>query len=335
MRGSVVVIHPGALGDVLLAVPAIRRLRIRYPGHELVLIASSGISQLLSKCHEIDQWMSIEDQNCIELFGNLPRLSGRLQAWLERCELAVAWLEDKEDILTRVFEQNGVKKRHIQSPFSRELSEKHQSHRFLESIGEMPTVSEATHVFQVQHEQVEQARTYLETYAIPPDHSIVLIHPGSGSVRKCSRPDVMASLVHRLRDNGRYPLILEGPADHEVVERMLQAVEVKPVVLRGLDLPLLAGILTMVDWYVGHDSGVTHLAAALGVKTVAIFGPTDHRRWAPQGTHVTVVRGLPCTCHTWESVGQCIHQACLDISIETLLQSVGDHLQSFNDYKPL
>lgn len=335
MRDTVVVIHPGSLGDVLLAVPAIRRLRVRHPEHELVLIARPSVSRFLLECHEIDQWMSIEDQGCVGLFGNLPSISERLQSWLKWCKLAVAWLEDREGLLSHVLEQGGVKKTHIQSPFSMELSQRHQSHRFLESIGEMPTSLEAHQALQVRNEVVRQAREYLEAYAIQKDHPIVLIHPGSGSVRKCLGQEQMASLVKRLQHSGLSPLILEGPADGEMVKRMLQVVDVKPAVLKGFDLSLLAGILTQIDFYIGHDSGVTHLAAALGVKTLAIFGPTDYRRWAPLGTHVTVAQGHPCACHSWESVGQCVNRVCLDIPIENLLQRVGDHLQSTNDYKPL
>ena len=330
-----IVIHPGALGDVLLALPAIRRLRLRHHRHELVLIARPSISRLLMGCHEIDQWISFEDQDCVGLFSTIPCLSERLQSWLQRCELAVAWLEDKGGALSDTLEQCGVTKKRIQSPFSPTLTQHHQSHRFLESIGETPAIVETDQTIQIQNEVVEQARVYLEACALPQDQPIVLLHPGSGSMHKCMSPERMASLVQGLQRSGMRPLILEGPTDHDMVERVLAVSDVHPVVLQGLDLSLLAGILTWIDVYVGHDSGVTHLAAALGVRTLAIFGPTDHRRWAPLGSHVMVAQGLPCTCQSWESVGRCANRACLDLPIDKLLQRVGEHLQSPNDYKPL
>ena len=335
MRETVVILHPGSLGDVLLAVPAIRSLRLRYPECELVLIARPGISQLLWDCEEIDHWVSIEDQNTVELFSQSPRLSGRLQVWLNQCELAVAWLEDKEGILSDTFKRCGVKNKRIQSPFSPLLIQHHQSQRFLESIGELPAPSATDRAIQVQKDVLERARTYLDSGPVRRKRPIVLIHPGSGSVRKCLNAEPMASLIQQLQQRGLSPVILEGPDDCDIVERVLALVETPPVVLRGLDLSLLAGILTKTDLYIGHDSGVTHLAAALGIRTLAIFGPTDPRRWAPLGTHVTVAQGLPCTCHSWESVGRCSNRPCLDISIETLLQQVEDCLQSPNDYKPL
>jgi len=59
---------------------------------------------------------------------------------------------------------------------------------------------------------------------------------------------------------------------------------------------VLAGVLQRCSAFIGNDAGVTHLAAALGVPTLAIFGPTEPARWAPLGRHVRVVRDL-----AWES----------------------------------
>jgi ADP-heptose:LPS heptosyltransferase len=55
---------------------------------------------------------------------------------------------------------------------------------------------------------------------------------------------------------------------------------------RDLPLPDLAALLARATAYLGNDSGVSHLAAAVGVPSVVLFGPTDRRRWRPLGTHV-------------------------------------------------
>jgi ADP-heptose:LPS heptosyltransferase len=54
---------------------------------------------------------------------------------------------------------------------------------------------------------------------------------------------------------------------------------------------VLAALLARAGAYVGNDSGVTHLAAASGAPTIALFGPTDPRVWAPLGPRVEVIRG--------------------------------------------
>jgi ADP-heptose:LPS heptosyltransferase len=61
------------------------------------------------------------------------------------------------------------------------------------------------------------------------------------------------------------------------------------VVWRSLPLPVLAARLAQCRLYVGNDSGVTHLAAATGCPTVALFGESDPRVWAPRGERVTVL----------------------------------------------
>jgi ADP-heptose:LPS heptosyltransferase len=81
---------------------------------------------------------------------------------------------------------------------------------------------------------------------------------------------------------------------------------------------VLAGVLAHARLFVGHDSGVTHLAAALHVPTVALFGPTDPVQWAPRGPHVFVVRGNLCTCRGSEQIRHCLERPCLPHSPEAI-----------------
>jgi ADP-heptose:LPS heptosyltransferase len=80
----------------------------------------------------------------------------------------------------------------------------------------------------------------------------------------------------------------------------------------------MAGVIAHANTFVGHDSGLTHLAAALHVPTIALFGPTDPRRWAPRGPHVKVVSGASCRCHGWEAVRACVEKTCLQITPEQI-----------------
>ena len=119
----------------------------------------------------------------------------------------------------------------------------------------------------------------------------VVMHPGSGGRAKLWRPECWAELAARLR----LPrvVITAGPADDDITNRVLGAkwASGPPVVVRGRPVTTLAGILAGASAFFGCDSGVTHLAAALGVPTVAIFGPTDPKVWGPRGKHVRVLRG--------------------------------------------
>lgn len=323
MKRTVLLIHPGALGDVLLAVPAIRRLSLKFPQHEIVLIAAAAVSRLLLECGVISDWLSLEGQACLGLFSGASSISKELYSCVDRCDRAVVWMEDKEGVLGSFFQEFGVADVQIQSPFSKGLRARHQSDRFLETLGEAKGDRVSERTVQVPLHLLEQGKGYLNALSIPHDQSLVLVHPGSGSVHKCLEPRRMASLIERLWQEGMYPLILEGPADRDAVGQALHFMSRPPLVLRDLDLSQLAGVFGRVAVYIGHDSGVTHLAALLGVRTIAIFGPTDHYRWAPRGHHVTILRGSPCICESWATVKKCEGKPCLQVPIEKILITSG------------
>lgn len=114
------------------------------------------------------------------------------------------------------------------------------------------------------------------------------VHPGSGGKRKCWPARRFAELAARLR----VPiLLLEGPADSEACREVAEAIPPSVRVARATDVPLsrLAALLAESRGYIGNDSGVSHVAGALRVPTVAVFGPTDPAVWAPRGPVVSLV----------------------------------------------
>lgn len=322
VKRTILIVHPGALGDVLLAVPAIRSLRVRFSQHEIVLIASAAVSRLLVACGVIDEWVSFEGQAGLGLFSETLSISGKLQSWLNRCDLAVGWTEDKDGALRSLFREAGIGLVQVQSPFAMGLRSRHQGKRFLETLGKTAGDISSEETIQVPPHLMEWGRDYLQTFGVSHDQSLILVHSGSGSIHKCLEPGRMALLIEQLQQNGMCPLVLEGPADREAVGNALRFVSKPPLVLRNLDLSQLASVLVQATLYIGHDSGVTHLAALLGVRTIAFFGPTDAQRWAPHGSHVTILRGSFCHCESWERVKECVEKPCLQVSMEEILTAL-------------
>lgn len=323
MNRNVVVIHPGALGDVLLAVPAIEKLALEFPRHNIVLIARGSVSRLLADCGVIDEWIPTESQVCSGLFTAPGCQSIELRSHLERCDAVVAWTEDGENALAAVLREYAVPKIWIQSPFSSALRSTHQRDRFLETLDEPGANGLGNDTLQIPDHLIEEGRICLERMGIRKSCSLVFVHPGSGSTHKCLRPEKLACILQELEQRGLFPVLLEGPADHDAVETVSRLLSKELPVLRDLDLSLLAGVLAHAERYLGHDSGVTHLAALLGVRTVAVFGPTDHHRWAPHGFHVTIARAASCVCPTWHAVTQCQEKPCLDLRVEDILTALG------------
>jgi len=101
--------------------------------------------------------------------------------------------------------------------------------------------------------------------------------------------------------------IIQGPADQEPVGRLCGLWKGPVEILRTSSLSWLARQIEGSSLFVGNDSGVTHLAAFLGVRTLAIFGPSDPDRWAPLGSRVQVVfRPEHCRpCHQAREQPQC------------------------------
>ncbi len=132
------------------------------------------------------------------------------------------------------------------------------------------------------------ARDWLEA-RLGPDARPVAIHPGSGGSAKCWPAEQYAGLAERLVAP---VLLLEGPADAKACGRLRALLPAaRPTVqAAGLSLPQAAALLERCALYVGNDSGISHVAAALGLPTVAVFGPTDPSVWGPLGQRVVHVR---------------------------------------------
>ena len=327
VRRTIVMIHPGGLGDVLLAVPAMVRLRTRFPNHLLVLCAEDQIARLLLACRITDAWTSVQGRTCAGLFAGADSVTGQLRIWLEYCDLAIGWTQDLDGELNETLKAVGVREVIVRSPFSTTIWATHQRDRFLEAINESPSDGEEDALLTVTKPLLHLGRACLEAEGLVIGQPFVVIHPGSGSAHKCVVPETLASVVFGVQNFGATPVVLEGPADREPVERLLQLCVNPPIVLKGLDVLTVAGVLAQARLFVGQDSGVTHMAGLMGVRTVALFGPTDPARWAPRGAHVTVVQGAPCLCQSWGDVSRCQGKPCLKMPQDHLVALCLAHLK--------
>jgi ADP-heptose:LPS heptosyltransferase len=127
----------------------------------------------------------------------------------------------------------------------------------------------------------ERSRAQELTRELPAD--FVALHPGSGSRRKNWPVDRFADATCRLSSGESWLLVL-GPAEDDVVPLP------GAVAARGWPLRTLGAVLGRAGLFLGNDSGMAHLAAACGTKTLALFGPTDPAQWAPVGDSVATLR---------------------------------------------
>jgi hypothetical protein len=133
----------------------------------------------------------------------------------------------------------------------------------------------------------------------------IIIHPGSGSAKKNWPLANFLEVAAALEQRGRNVSWSIGPAEEAIA---LPAVAQR---LPQTSLTDLAGILAGARLYIGNDSGISHLAAAVGTPSVLIFGPSNARMWRPLGERVCVVQGEP-----WPEVGEVLEVGEVDSNQE-------------------
>jgi hypothetical protein len=258
------VVHAGGIGDFLLACPAIASLcgPVEIVGYKAraELAVAGGIAEA---AHDID---------AVDFHTAYSTPSDRLRGFLAPFDRAVVWMGD-DGFLRDALLGCGVKSVETYLGLPPRDWKRHASAYFLDCVGAR-----------------ESAPWRLDMEPSDVRHDIVL-HPGSGGRDKIWPVEHWEELTEILHQRGRRVTWCLGPAEEDI------NLSTDSPVLRADSLVVLASALASASWYVGNDSGITHLAAAVGCNTTAIFGPTEPAVWAPLGAHVHVVQGSP-----WPSV---------------------------------
>jgi len=335
---GVLIIHPGTLGDVLLALKAIRSIRDRLPGHECILLARGEIGRFLVEYGFIDRVIAIEGPVFSELLEESPRRDQEFTDIFSRYTHAVAWVHDSGGRLSENLQRVGIRHRCVVSPHAHSLQALHQSDRFCETLelGMSDTLGKA--FLPPCCPQTDEPLLKIPIPSIQTKQSkpLIMIHPGSGSRHKCLSSERLSLIIKSLAGgDDRTVLICQGPADEERVTALTPYLDqVSYKILKDVDLSEMARALRQTDVFLGHDSGITHLAAALGVPTVALFGPTDPQRWSPKGDHVEVLQGPACKCQDWQAVQHCSEKMCLTHSVDEVVEVVEHCLRGAGIEKP-
>jgi len=243
-------IRPGAIGDVILSLPAMEYLRADY----LEVWAPSRSLPLIRFADRVDSIAATG----LDLAGlpdrePRPRLLERLRSF----DSIISWYgANREEFREWA--------RHSELPFE-----------FLDALpgGAGPRPAHAADFYLRQAGGTGLALPRIECNAVPSDYAV--IHPFSGSPKKNWPLERFRELARRI-EPVRW---CAGP------EEELEGA------VRFDDLYDLACWLASARVYIGNDSGITHLAAAVGTPVVALFGPTDPSVWGPRGPRVRIVKG--------------------------------------------
>jgi ADP-heptose:LPS heptosyltransferase len=320
------VCHPGSLGDVLLSLQSIRTLRHAFSNHDFCLLTRQDVGHLLLACGEISDFWDIERNVLGEMLSNSDSISLSLQTEFDRCTHVIGWMNHGKPELEQFFLRLGIDEIIIRSPHDESFFSTHLEDRFLDTISPFARYTAPDRIPLSLSPEFQRNNHELRSLC---DHdSFILVHPGSGSRHKCVPVSIFVNVIKEITERyHQHVVIVAGYAEEEIVKHLKMAVsEDWCTIVSGLDLVPLAQLMKKASCYIGNDSGITHLAAALGIPTLALFGPTDPAHWAPRAPWVRVLRGPPCICQNWSDVQACVLKPCLKFHVSPILTAMGKML---------
>jgi ADP-heptose:LPS heptosyltransferase len=315
---SMLVIHQGALGDFILALPALENLRKAFPQAQSVMMGYPRILELVEHRFYADRIISIDQKGMASFFVKGGMLDQSLSNFFSTFDLVVMFGKDEKGVYTENLKRVCLGE--------------------LLHLGTFPSWEERVHIIDHLLQQLVQRglpvkewnpRLFLNTLdqewgtkfwkergvTKSGKKEVIVLHPGSGSKKKVWPMERFLRLARILQEDlSRNLLIVLGPAEGAEVQKVFEEMEPKPpFFVKGLSLLQLASVMEGCRLFIGNDSGVSHMAVALGLPTLVLFGPTDPNVWSPRGKKVAVVRKeMPCSPCSQDKFFLCKNLKCLD-----------------------
>lgn len=284
----ILVIRGGAIGDFVLTLPALAALREAFPESHLEIVGYKHIIALADRRFYANATRSIEYGPLASFFAKDSDLSGELMNYFAGFDLIISYLFDPDGIFAANLARSGAK-RIVCGP-AKITGQSHAARQLAQPLDQLGiTLTNPAPVFYPNAEDREFARLFLERLSRP----IVVLHPSSGSASKNWPLDRWSELAQRfLTTHANISLILiGGEADRAAIQSLRETLPLNRVAYaEALPLPQLGAVLACCDLFIGHDSGISHLAAAAGTNSLLLFGRTDPGIWAPANENARVLR---------------------------------------------
>ena len=299
---KILVIRGGAIGDFLLTLPAISLLREAFPQARLEILGYEHIVSLATSGGYADAARSIEYAAMAGFFNPKADLDPELSAYFAGFQQIVSYLYDPDGFFAGNLRRCGVKNLIEASP-KVDVEGDHATRQLARPLEQLALYLdhgvEARLLPATEHQEAADRTLKIFLNGGKP-RPLVAIHPGSGGERKnwpVGRWEELGRWIFGLpADMQPRLLLVGGESDGRTLAALRAAWEEEPpasgrlIVAENRPLPEVAALLTRCQLFVGHDSGISHLAAAVGVPCVLLFGPTDPDIWAPPQPGIVVLR---------------------------------------------
>lgn len=288
-RGKILVIRGGAIGDFILTLPAIAALRQAFPAACLEVLGYSHIVELAVAGGLADRVRSIDARPLAAFFARNGELGEEMRDYFSEFDLIISYLYDPDGI----FQTNVCRCSPAQFiPGPHRPEEKRRIHATKAFLGPLERLA----IFDadsVPRLRIGSSNAEVSNLAHTTEDSPTLaLHPGSGSELKNWPQERWGELLEWLLNETRFRLLMVGgEAEGERLQSLAAALPpARTRVAQNQPLAELAGRLASCAGFIGHDSGISHLAAALGLPGLILWGDTAEEIWRPPSDRVVLVR---------------------------------------------
>jgi ADP-heptose:LPS heptosyltransferase len=302
-----VILQPGAIGDCILTLPLAEFMKETVCRGGVDVIGHTEYIGILPGRSCVDAVRSMDSMELHRLFAGKREFEiadgdPLMFAFAEYAWIATFLGEPNSD-----FEQNLIFTAHCSHSaevMTLEMKPEqglrnHITEFYREQFIEQSGLSPAEHksavgmpLMRATPADMNKGKEILAEHGVMPTLKPVIIHPGSGGKEKCWHLDNFISIAETLTREGIEVVFLLGPAEMERFDSQAKAkIGTAAKLLTNLSLADVLAVLSCAGGYMGNDSGITHLSAALGIRTVAVFGPTDPAVYGPVGPAVTILTG--------------------------------------------
>jgi len=307
MHEKLLIIHQGALGDIVSIFPAIIRLKEKFS--QIDAICKKSIGEMASSLKLFDKYYPIEaaffssvfsgkvDHRAIDIFRSHDEII--LFSYSQELESIISGMVNRK--IYRIHPRpDAFLEIHILTHVLDRLAE-----NGLIQNANWDTASPENDYFTQLPEQKEATIVH--------DRLKILIHPGSGSTRKNWDSSNFIKTFKKIESIGMNPEIIIGPAEYNLSEIFVSSLPAGSKIHVMMDLLDLMTLLKQSGGFIGNDSGISHLVAFTGIPTVVIFGPSSPKRWKPFGRSVEVLRSeTDCSPCFETGISDCKEMKCLE-----------------------
>jgi heptosyltransferase III len=288
---EILILHPGALGDIILSLPAVALLRNKFPSARITMAGNTDyLAPVASGYAESIVSLSTLPLHHLYACGPLPEADVRFWKSFDRI---VSWTGAGDPEFERNFREihSSVC---IASWRPAPGESRHVSQLFIDSLGADISrgISAEPARISLGSKIREEGKQRLMAGGWDGCEPLTALHPGAGSEMKRWPAARFIELArYQVLQRKEKLLIIEGPAERGLAGEIAQALpDTAAIPIASASLNVLAAAISQCGAFIGNDSGIAHLAAALGVRSVVLFGPALREHWTPLGRHVTALR---------------------------------------------